>query len=180
MVVIAPSDMNQVKKATLTVAAMPGGAYIRTCREKMPIFTTEDTPFEVGKANIYRDGKDVAIFACGEVVYESLKAAEELAKEGIEAAVIDNHSIKPIDEQTIIDYAKKTNLIVTVEDHQVNGGMGSAVAEVASSQCPVTVVRHGVYDRFCESGGAKELLTKYKLDAAGIKEVVKKAVEEKN
>lgn len=180
MVVLAPSDMNQVKKATLAVSKMPGGAYIRTCREKMPVFTTEDTPFEIGKANVYRDGKDVAIFACGEVVYESLKAAEELAKEGIEAAVIDNHSIKPIDEQTIIEYAKKTGLIITVEDHQVNGGMGSAVAEVVTgSRFPVSVVRHGVHDRFCESGEAKELLAKYKLDAAGIKEIVKKAYEER-
>lgn len=179
MTVIVPSDLIQANKATHAVAKMPGAAYIRSCREKMPIFTTEETPFEIGKANVYRDGKDVAIFACGEEVYESLRAAHELAKEGIDAAVIDNHSIKPIDEQTIIEYAKKTGLIVTVEDHQVNGGMGSAVAEVASSQCPVPVIRHGVHDKFCESGGAFELLAKYKLDAGGIKEVVKKAVEEK-
>lgn len=179
MVVVAPSDMNQAKKATHAVSKLPGGAYIRTCREKMPVFTTDETPFEIGKANVYRDGKDVAIFACGELVYESLKAAEELSKQGIDAAVIDCHTIKPIDEKTIAEYAKKTNLIVTVEDHQVNGGMGSAVAEVSSAQCPVTVVRHGVYNRFCESGSAAELLAKYKLDAAGIREVVKKAVEER-
>ena len=102
-----------------------------------------------------------------------------LKKFFIRCAVIDCHTIKPIDEETIIEYAKKTGLIVTVEDHQVNGGMGSSVAEVSSSQFPVPVVRHGVHNRFCESGSAKELLAKYKLDAAGIKEVVKSAVEAK-
>ena len=93
--------------------------------------------------------------------------------------MIDNHSIKPIDEKTIIEQAKKTGLIVTIENHQVTGGMGSAVAEVvSSSQSPVQVIRHGVYDRFCESGNSKEILEKYKLDTAGIKEIVKKAVND--
>ena len=180
MVVIAPSDMLQAKKATHAVAKLPGGAYIRTCREKMAVFTTEETPFEIGRANVLREGGDVAIFACGELVYESLKAAEVLATEGINATVVDNHSIKPIDEKTILDLAKKAGLIVTVENHQVAGGMGSAVAEVvSSSRSPVPVIRHGIYDRFCESGESKELLEKYKLDCAGIKEIVKKALEVK-
>jgi len=180
MVVVAPADTEEARKATLAVAKLPGGAYIRTCREKMPVFTTENTPFEIGKANVYRDGKDVAIIACGEEVYESLKAAEELAKEGIDAAVIDLHTIKPIDGKTIVEYAGKTGLIVTVEGHQVIGGMGSAVAEVVSgSQFPgsVQVIRHGIYDTFCESGESFDLLKKYGLDAEGIAKVVKKAVE---
>jgi transketolase len=182
MVVVAPADQEEARKATLAVAKLPGGAYIRTCREKMPVFTTAQTPFEIGKANVYRDGKDVTIIACGECVYESLKAAEELAKEGIDAAVIDLHTIKPIDEKTIIEYAGKTGLIITVEGHQVNGGMGSAVAEtVSSSEFPVSVkvIRHGIYDMFCESGESFELLKKYGLDAEGIAKVVKKAVEGK-
>jgi len=180
MVVVAPADAEEAKKAVHAVAKMPGGAYIRTCREKMPAFTTESTPFEIGKANVYREGKDVAIFACGEEVYESLKAAEILAKEGIDAAVIDCHTIKPIDEKAIEEWAGKTGLIVTVENHQVAGGMGSAVAEVVSGlESPVQVIRHGIYNRFCESGEPLELLHKYDLDAEGIAKIVKKAMEKK-
>jgi transketolase len=179
MVVLAPSDAEEARKATLAAAKLPGPVYIRTCREKMPVFTTEKTPFEIGKANAYRDGKDIAIFACGAEVYEALKAAEGLAKEGIDAAVIGLHTIKPIDSAAIEEWARKTGLIVTVEDHQVSGGMGSAVAEVVTSTHPVPVVRHGVYDRFCESGEPAELLKKYGLDAAGIAGVVKKAFAKK-
>lgn len=179
MTVLVPSDAEQAKKATHAAAVIKGPAYIRTCREKMPVFTTERTPFEIGKANVYRDGTDVAIFACGPLVYESLKAAEGLAKEGIDAAVIDCHSIKPIDKETIVEYAKKTGMLVSVEEHQIAGGMGGAIAEVLSSEYPVPLVRHGIYDRFCESGTAKELLKHYKLDADGIADVVRKAVKKK-
>ncbi len=179
MVVLAPADAEEARKAALAAAKLPGPVYVRTCREKMPVFTTDKTPFEVGKANVYRDGADVAIFACGAEVYEALKAAEELSKEGIDAAVIDLHTIKPIDSAAIEEWARKTGLLVSVEDHQVNGGMGSAVAEVVSSTYPVPVVRHGIYDRFCESGEPLELLKKYKLDSAGIAEVVRKAMERK-
>jgi len=179
MVVVAPADAEEARKATLAVAKLPGGAYIRTCREKLPAFTTEKTPFEIGKANVYRDGKDVAIFACGEEVYESLKAAESLAEDGIDAAVIDCHTIKPMDMKAVEEWARKTGLIVTVENHQAAGGMGSAVAEAVGSTYPVPVIRHGVYDHFCESGESVELLAKYKLDSAGIAEIVKKAVAEK-
>ncbi len=180
MIVIAPADAEEARKATLAAAKTPGPAYIRTCREKTPVFTTEKTPFEIGKANVYRDGRDAAVFACGAEVYESLRAAEALAKEGMDVAVIDCHTIKPIDGGAIAEWAGKTGLIVTVENHQVNGGMGSAVAEVVSGLgSPVRVVRHGIYDQFCESGEAAELLAKYKLDAAGIADTVKRAVGEK-
>jgi transketolase len=179
MIVVAPADAEEARKAVLAVAKLPGGAYIRTCREKLPAFTTEKTPFEVGKANVYRDGNDVAIFACGEEVYESLRAAEALSKEGIDAAVIDCHTIKPMDEGAVEEWAKRTGLIVTVENHQVIGGLGSAVAEAAGSIHPVPVIRHGIHDRFCESGESAELMAKYKLDSNGIAEVVRKAVEDR-
>lgn len=178
MIVIAPADLEQVHKATIAAAKIKQPVYIRTSRENSPMFTSEGTPFEIGKANVYRDGKDVAIFACGLQVYESLKAAEELKKEGIDAAVIDCHTIKPIDEKTILEYAEKTKLIISVEDHQVHGGMGSAIAEVlAESGCPAKLKIHGIYNIFAESGTAQELLKKYKLDAAGIAETVKESLK---
>ncbi len=180
MIVIVPSDFEQVRKATIAAAKIKQPVYIRTCREKSPIFTSQETPFEIGKANVYRDGKDIAIFACGLQVYESLKAAEELKKDGIDVAVIDCHTIKPIDKKTIFKYAEKTKLIVSVEDHQVHGGMGSAIAEVlAEAACPAKLKIHGIYDMFAESGTAQELMKKYKLDWAGIAEVVKEAVKSK-
>ncbi|HID72710.1 TPA: transketolase family protein [Candidatus Micrarchaeota archaeon] len=180
LAVIVPSDMLQVKKAFLAAAGKKKPAYIRTCREKMPVFTTEETPFEIGKANVYREGKDAAIFACGPLVHEALKAAEELEKNGISCAVVDCHTIKPIDAETVVDQAKKTCLIVSVEEHQITGGLGAAIAEVlAEASCPGKLKRHGIRDRFGESGGALELLAKYKLDAKGIAETVEAAVKEK-
>jgi transketolase len=180
MTVISPCDQEQVKKAFVAAAKMKKPAYIRTSREKSAVFTTEQTPFEMGKVNVYKDGKDVAIFACGFMVYESLKAAELLKKEGIDAAVVDCHTIKPMDRHAVIEWAKKTGLIVSVEEHQVHGGMGSAIAEVlAQENCPGRLRIHGVNDTFCESGNTADLLKKYKLDATGIAEVVKEAVKNK-
>ncbi len=177
MTVIAPSDMEQAKKATLAAAAMKTPIYIRTSRENAPVFTTPDTPFAVGKANIYRDGKDVAIFACGLQVYESLKAAEELKKEGIDAAVIDMHTIKPIDRAAILSYAKKCGVLVSAEDHQVDGGLGSAIAEVlAESGSPATLRRIGMTG-FGETGSCAELYKKYGLDAAGIVQAAREALK---
>ncbi|MBD3210685.1 transketolase family protein [Candidatus Micrarchaeota archaeon] len=179
MIVMSPCDMEEAKKAAHAAAENILPCYIRTSREKTPVFTTPETPFEIGKANVYRDGKDVAIFAHGVPVYESLKAAEKLKEKGIDAAVIDCHTIKPIDEKTILKYGKQCGLIVTVEEHQVNGGMGSAVAEVVAENnlCPMKI--HGVYDKFCESGSAKELLHKYLLDAEGIEKVVEDSMKMK-
>lgn len=169
LTIIVPSDMNQARQAFIAAAGKKKPAYIRTCREKAPVFTTDKTPFEIGKANVYREGKDAAIFACGIVVYEALKAAEELSKKGINCAVIDCHTIKPIDRECIIEWAKKTKLIISIEDHQITGGLGSAISEVLSDAgCPGRLVRHGMHDHFGESGSAWELLAKYRLDAAGI------------
>ncbi len=175
LVVVAPSDANQVKKAFLAAAELRKPAYIRTCREKMPVFTTDDTPFGIGEANLYVDGSDIAIFACGPIVYESLKAAKELEKKGVSAAVVDCHTVKPIDRRMITEMANKTGLILSVEEHQINGGLGSAIAEVMAEECPgARLVRHGVYDRFGESGNPLGLLSYFSLDSDGI---VMKALE---
>ncbi len=168
IVVLSPADMEEARKATLAMHARKGPCYMRTAREKAPVFTTKDTPFEIGKANVYREGADIAIFAHGIPVYESLKAASELKAKGVDAAVIDCRTIKPIDQDTIIRYAKKCGLLMSVEEHQVDGGMGSAIAEVLCGSSPCPLKRHGVYNRFCESGDPVDLLRKYELDAAGI------------
>ncbi len=176
MIVIAPADAEEARKATLEVAKCKGPAYIRTCREKMPIFTTAATPFTIGKANAYRFGDDAAIFACGPQVYESLLAAEKLEKEGISCAVIDCHTIKPIDEEAVGYWAKKTGFLVSVEEHQVSGGLGGALAEVISGlgkEHARVLKRHGINDEFCKSGEPLELLKKYWLDADGIARFVR-------
>jgi transketolase len=173
MTVMAPADAEETRKATIAAYELGKPAYIRTFREKMAVFTTPETPFKVGHANVYREGMDVAVFACGPMVYEALMAAEELQKEGVSCAVVDCHTIKPMDRKSVVEWAKKTGLIVTVEEHQVSGGMGSAVTEVVTEEYLVPVKRHGIYDQFCESGTALELMRKYKLDAAGIASVVK-------
>lgn len=176
MTVVVPADAEEARKATIEVAKLKGAAYIRTCREKTPVFTTAATPFKIGKANVYRFGEDVAIFACGPVVYESILAAERLESEGISCAVIDCHTIKPIDVEAIKYWAEKTEFIVSVEEHQVNGGLGGAIAEVLSEfkgQC--VLKRHGINDTFCESGTALELLKKYGLDADGIARFVRES-----
>jgi len=178
LTVICPADQEEARKAFLAAAKQKKPAYVRTSREKGATFTTPETPFEIGKVNVYRDGKDVAIFACGYLVYESLKAAELLKKDGIDAAVVDCHTIKPIDKKAVVEWARKTKRIVSVEEHQVHGGLGSAIAEVISEAgCPGKLKIHGIYDHFCESGSSVELLKKYKLDAAGIAETVKEAVK---
>ena len=176
MTVIVPADVEEARKATLEVAKCEGAAYIRTCREKMPMFTTAGTPFTVGKANVYRFGNDVAIFACGPQVYESILAAEKLESEGISCAVVDCHTIKPIDVEAVKYWAGKTKFLVSVEEHQVNGGLGSAIAEVVSEfprAHACTLKRHGIRDTFCESGEPLELLKKYGLDADGIARFVR-------
>ncbi|MDD2655378.1 MAG: transketolase C-terminal domain-containing protein [Candidatus ainarchaeum sp.] len=176
IVVLAPADVEEARKATIAAYEAGKPAYIRTCREKMPSFTTPETPFRIGEANAYREGTDAAVFACGPMVYESLLAAEKLNAEGISCAVVDCHTIKPIDKKAVVEWARKAGLIVTVEEHQVTGGMGSAVAEVVAEEYPIPVKRHGIYDQFCESGSALELIKKYKLDAEGIASVVKESM----
>ncbi len=176
MVVVVPCDANEAKKATIAVGKIRNPAYVRFAREKTPVFTTEMTPFKLGKAEIYRNGKDVTIIACGLLVYQALLAARELEKEKIEAMVINCHTIKPLDTETIVKCAKKTGAVVTVEEHQIIGGLGSAVAECLSENYPVPMKRVGVMDRFGESGEPDELLQKFGLTYVNIAEAVKHVI----
>lgn len=179
MSVIVPADTEEARKATIAAAALKGPVYIRTCREKMPVFTTAATPFQIGKANVYRDGDDVAVFACGPQVYESLIAAGVLEKEGVSCAVIDCHTIKPLDAEAVRSWAGKVRMLVSVEEHQIDGGLGGAIAEVLAENGPRCVLRrHGIRNRFCESGEPLELLKKYKLDAAGIAQFIRENLRE--
>lgn len=168
MVVVVPCDVHEAKKATIAIGGISKPAYARFARDKTPVFTTEATPFRLGKAQIFRDGKDVAIIACGPLVYQALLAAKELEKENIQAVVVNCHTVKPLDDETIIKVAKKTGAVVTVEEHQIIGGLGSAVAECLSENHPVPLKRVGINDRFGESGKPDELLKKFGLTHAEI------------
>ena len=173
MVVVVPCDANEAKKATIAVGKIKKPAYVRFARDKTPVFTTEKTPFELGKAEIYKDGKDVTIIACGILVYQALLAAKELEKERIEATVMNCHTVKPLDGKTIINAVRKTGAVVTVEEHQIIGGLGGAVSEYLSENYPVPLKRVGIQDRFGESGTPNELLKKFGLTYIDIIESVK-------
>jgi transketolase len=179
MKVIAPCDLVETRKAVIASAYSDGPVYIRYGRENTPIFTREDTPFGIGKANVLRDGNDVAIMACGTMVYESLMAAKMLEKKGIKARVINIHTIKPIDEETIIAAAKECGAIVTAEEHQIYGGFGSAVAEVLVKNFPVPVEMVGVKDKFGESGESMDLMIKYGLKDVNIVDTALKVLKRK-
>jgi len=173
MTVLVPCDYVEARKATLAAVDRPSPVYLRLGREKTPVFTTGETPFEIGKAEIFRTGIDVTIVACGSLVYQALLAANELAKDSIAAEVINSPSIKPLDVDTIVGSAQKTGRVVTAEEHQINGGLGGAVAEVLGEKYPVPMRRVGVQDRFGQSGKADELMKEYGLDAAAIVQAVK-------
>ncbi len=184
MVVLAPSDVWEAQKVTYAVSKIAGPAYIRYAREKTPIFTTEKTPFEIGKAHIFwsepaRTKPDAAIIACGPLVHNAILAAAELEQEGIKVRVINNASIKPMDEETMIKAAKDAHAIVTVEEHQVAGGMGSAVAEVLAKNYPVPIEFIGVQNRFGESGAPQELIEHFGMGVLHIKAAVEKVMKRK-
>ncbi|MEE9322966.1 MAG: transketolase family protein [Candidatus Aenigmarchaeota archaeon] len=168
MKVIVPADYLETKKVTLESSKIHGPVMLRFGREKVPAITTENTPFKLGKAEVYRFGEDVSVFACGPMVYEALIAAKELEKKGIDVRVVNMHTIKPIDEKAIIDAAKETGGIVTAEEHQVAGGFGSAVAEVVVENYPVPVKRVGILNRFGESGDPDELMVEFNLKSTDI------------
>lgn len=161
--VFCPVDAIETKKATAAMAQISGPAYMRLSRPPFPIITKESDLFTVGKASIMREGKDVTIIACGIMVSEALKAAENLARENIQARVLNMHTIKPIDEEAIINAAEETKAVVTAEEHQINGGLGGAVSEVLGRNYPVPIEMVAVKDTFGESGTAEELLEKYHL-----------------
>ena len=179
LTVIVPCDYWEAKKAAVQMAHIDGPFYMRFGREKVPVITTEETPFEIGRADTYREGGDVTVIACGSLVYEALVAADGLSSEGIDVRVINCHTIKPIDKDAIIKAAMETGAVVTAEEHQVHGGLGSAVAEVLSQHHPVPVEYVAIMDRFGESGEPEQLMKLFGLSSEGIIQAVKKVLGRK-
>ena len=178
MIVISPCDAIEAKKATAAAAMNGKPTYLRFAREKTPVFTTEETPFEIGRAEIFWESKSprVGIIACGPLVYEALVAARNLQEQGIGSLVVNCHTIKPLDEKTILAVARKTEGLVTVEEHQVVGGLGGAVSEFLAKANPMHVEFVGMPDCFGESGSPDELLEKYKMKAKDVVEASKKTI----
>ncbi len=174
MTVIVPADFNQTKQATIAIAKHEGPVYLRFGRPKVPIFVQPDANFQIGKADTILKGTDVTIVACGHLVWKSIEAAKELAKQGISAEVINMHTIKPLDAQAVIDSVAKTGCIVTAEEHMINGGLGESIAQVLSRNTPTPQEFVAVNDTFGESGTPDELLTKYNIDTP---DVVKAALD---
>jgi transketolase len=168
MIVIAPADSIEAEKATLALAHDKRPAYMRLAREETPIITTTHTPFELGKAYVYAPGDDVTIVSTGTMTYQALVAAEMLFKNGIDAEVVHVPTIKPLDAITILKSAKKTGLVITAEEGQINGGLGGAVAELLGEEQPVFMKRIGMRDHFGESGKPEELLERFGLTAKHI------------
>ena len=175
MTVIVPADANEARKATFALAEFQGPAYMRLARLATPVFE-EDYPFEIGKANVLREGKDVAVFACGLMVNEALEAAKLLAAEGIEISVINVHTIKPIDAACVTEYAQKCGNVVTVEEHSVIGGLGDAVADVLMGKVCCKFRKIGINDQFGQSGKAADVLREYGLTADQIAARIKETL----
>ena len=175
MTVIVPADAKEARKATFALADFHGPAYMRLARLATPVFE-EDYPFEIGKANVLREGKDAAVFACGLMVNEALEAAKLLAAEGIEISVINVHTIKPIDTECVTKYAEKCGNVVTVEEHSVIGGLGDAVADVLMGKVCCKFRKIGVNDQFGQSGKAADVLREYGLTADQIAAKIKETL----
>lgn len=177
--VICPVDALEARKATQALVQEIGPMYMRTSRAPFPVITKESDPFEIGKANVLREGRDVTLIGCGIMVSECLQAAEILKKEGIEARVINMHTIKPIDQAAIVKAAHETGAIVSAEEHQINGGLGSAIAEVLAKHSPVPMEMIAVNDTFGETGTPAQLLAKYHLKDVNVVEAAKKVIKRK-
>ena len=175
MTVIVPADAKEARKAVFALAEYNGPSYLRLARLATPVFE-EDYPFEIGKANVLREGTDVAIFACGLMVNESLEAAKLLEAEGIHAAVINVHTIKPIDAQCVTEWAGKCGKVITVEEHSTIGGLGDAVADVLMGKVACKFHKIGVQDQFGQSGKAADVLREYGLTADQIAQEIKKNI----
>ncbi len=173
MVVIAPCDILEAEKATLAAAAYDGPVYIRLAREKTPIMTTEKSPFVIGKAGVYAEknpahSKSVGIIGAGTILYQAMVAGKMLEEQGIGASVMNIGSVKPLDTEAVLNFANSHDFLITVEEHQAAGGLGSTIAEFLSEVRPTKVLRVGVRDLFGQSGTPDELLAHYKLDAKSI------------
>lgn len=173
MTVVVPCDAVETEKATLALAEREGPCYIRFGREAVPVITDEDSPFEIGKANVLRDGKDAVLFANGAMVYEGLEAAKRLSGEGIDLMVVNLHTVKPLDQEAVVAAARKTGRVITAEEHQAAGGMGSAVAECLAQHYPVPMRILGMQDGFGESGAPDELMKRYGFSSDAIYQAVK-------
>lgn len=168
MVVLAPCDSVEAEKATLAMAADSRPNYMRLARENTPVFTTEKTPFEIGKAYVFAEGTDVTLIATGTMTYQAMVAADMLKKDGISAEVVHVPTIKPLDTKTILASVEKTGCVVTAEEAQITGGLGGAIAELLSEELPTQMIRIGMRDRFGESGKPEELIEHFGLTAAHI------------
>ncbi len=179
MTVISPCDSIEAKKATIAMAKIIGPVYIRLAREKTPVITSEDTPFEIGKVNVLwkEAGFEVAVFATGALVHKALVSAKELSKDGVRVAVVNVHTIKPLDENMILKIAKSARAVVTVEEHQIKGGLGGAIAELLSLNNPMPIEFVGVDDVFGQSGTPDELIEHYGMGVLAIKSKIKKALK---
>jgi transketolase len=179
MTVIVPCDYNQTKAATLAIADYQGPVYLRFGRPVWPIFTNPDEPFIVGKAQQLAEGNDVSIFACGHLVWKAIEAAKLLKEKGIHADVINIHTIKPLDQEAVIKSIQKTGCAVTAEEHNVIGGLGDSIAQVATKHFPIPIEMIGTQDTFGESGKPTELLKKYGLESDNIVAAVEKVISRK-
>lgn len=183
MCVICPCDIYEAERATIAMSQTNIPTYIRLAREKTPVITTKQTPFEIGKASIFFESKgdtiDVVIIACGSLVYQSIRAAKMLDDEGVKVAVLNMATIKPLDSKMLDVYARKSRAFVTVEEHQVAGGLGGAVAEWSVQNYPIAIECVGVKDTYGQSGTPQELLNTYNLNEASIKEAVYKILSRK-
>lgn len=175
MTVIVPADAKEARKAVFALAEFQGPAYMRLARLATPVFE-EEYPFEIGKANVMREGKDAAVFACGLMVSEALEAAKLLAAEGVEISVINVHTIKPIDAACVTEYAEKCGNVVTVEEHSVIGGLGDAVADVLMGKVNCKFRKIGINDQFGQSGKAADVLREYGLTADQIAERIRETL----
>lgn len=180
MTVINPCDYNQTKAATVAIAEYEGPVYLRFGRPVVPIFTDPDQKFEIGKAWMVNEGKDVSIFATGHLVWEAIQAGEKLAEMGIDAEIINIHTIKPLDEEAVLKSVAKTGCVVSAEEHNRLGGLGDSIAQVLVKNNPVPMEYVAVNDSFGESGTPAELMTKYGLDADNIVAAVQRVLERKN
>ncbi|QQS28367.1 MAG: transketolase family protein [Sphingobacteriales bacterium] len=174
MMVVVPCDYMQTKLATKAIASVNGPVYLRFGRPKVPVFTLENQEFELGKAQLLQAGNDVSIFACGHLVWQALEAAKVLFEQGIQAEVINIHTIKPLDEETILQSVMKTKCVVSAEEHQLNGGLGDSIAQLLATKMPAPMEMVAVKDKFGESGKPEELLVKYGLDSDHIVSAVHK------
>jgi transketolase len=179
MTVIVPCDYNQTKAATLAVAEYEGPVYLRFGRPSWPIFTDPNEPFVIGKAQRFSEGTDVSIFACGHMVWNAIQAGVALEEKGLSVEVINIHTIKPLDEEAVLNSIRKTRCAVTVEEHNIIGGLGDAIAQVAAKNFPIPIEYVGTKDTFGESGTPDQLLKKYGLDVPDIIAATEKVLSKK-